>query len=336
MERKAMLIGILILLMASSAFAVTNRIGTAGAQELRIPVGARGTAMAGAVVADVSGTEALFWNPAGAAWAQGTEATVSYRGYIADMNVSYFSVLSRFNVGTIGVSAKILSLGDIYVTTEQDWDGTGEVFSVNIPVLGLTYGRRLTDKVTFGATGMYISEQVMQTEAKGVAFDFGFQYVPGWKTLKFGMVMKNYGPRMQFGGPDFEKPLHDPDDDPQAAVRQWRLTSADYELPSSFQVGVTYDVDLGPNGMLTLGGVFQSNDFSEDEYRLGAEFNMNNHIFVRAGYVYCNQTDYLYGATLGVGARFTLGRVKAYLDYSHTFVDSYFDDIPEVSLRFTM
>lgn len=336
MVRKSFQIALVIMFVCCGAFAATNRIGTAGAQELRIPIGARGTAMTGAIVADVGGAEALFWNPAGSAWQKGTDAMVSYRAYIADMNLSYFGVVSSFASGNIGVSAKILSVGDIYVTRTDAWEGTGEVYSVNIPVLGFSYSRMLTDRVAFGATAMYISEQVMQTRATGMAFDFGFQYVPGWKTLRLGMVMKNYGPKMQFGGADFERPLLDPDDDPQAAVRQWRLTSADFELPSSFQIGATYDFDLGPNGIVRIGGVFQSNDFSEDEYRLGVEYNMNENLFLRGGYVYCNQERYLYGPSIGVGAKFTFGRVKGSLDYSHTFVDSYFDDIPEISLRFTL
>jgi hypothetical protein len=334
MRRKVAAFTLVVLLTAGMALAGGSKMGTAGAQELRIPIGARGTAMAGAVVADVTGTEALFWNPAGAAWSEGTGAFISYRGYIADMDVSYFSVLSRFGYGSIGVSAKILSLGDIYVTTEEDWDGTGEVYSVNIPVLGITYSKMLTDRVSFGATGMYVSEQVMQTSAKGVAFDFGFQYVPGWRMLKMGMVMKSYGPRLDFSGADFEKSLLDPADDPQAANRMFSLTSANFELPSSFQIGLSYGFDLAENGLATVAWTFQSNNFSEDEYRFGAEYNMKDRLYVRAGYVYCDQEEYLYGASLGVGTRFNLGRIKTQLDYSHSFVDNYFDDIPEMSFKF--
>ncbi|NMC44872.1 MAG: hypothetical protein GYA46_13220 [candidate division Zixibacteria bacterium] len=48
----------LILLVASLSPATAGnerRIGTSGAQELRIPVGARGTALGGAILADVQG-----------------------------------------------------------------------------------------------------------------------------------------------------------------------------------------------------------------------------------------------------------------------------------------
>ena len=62
-----------------------NRVGTSAAPELLIPVGARGTGMGGTGVADAAGTEALFWNPAGAAFAEGTEISFSYLEYIADI-----------------------------------------------------------------------------------------------------------------------------------------------------------------------------------------------------------------------------------------------------------
>lgn len=42
-----------------------SRIGTAAAQELRIPIGSRGTALGGAILAHVKGAEALQWNPSG-------------------------------------------------------------------------------------------------------------------------------------------------------------------------------------------------------------------------------------------------------------------------------
>ena len=325
---------VVMVLAAGVALAGSSKMGTAGAQELRIPVGSRGTAMAGAIVGDAVGCEALFWNPAGAAKATGTEAFLSYRSYIADTDLSYFSVVSPFSYGTVGLSAKILSLGDIYVTTETDWDGTGEVYSINIPVLGLTYASMITDRVAIGATGMFVSEEIMQSRARGLAFDFGFQYVPGWRTLKVGMVMKNYGPRMEFSGPDFEHSVLVPGDDPEAASRFLSLTSSNFEMPSNFQLGGTYDFDLGVNGKTTVGLVFQSNNFSEDEYRLGAEYVLGERLCVRAGYVVSDQEEYIYGATLGFGANFNLGRVATSIAYSHTFVDNYFDDISELSLRF--
>jgi len=334
MGKKIVILALGVVLIAGLAGADNNKTGTAGAQELRIPVGARSTAMGGATISDVTGIEALFWNPAGAVRTQRTETYLSYRGYIADMTVSYFAVNSPLAFGTIGVSAKILSLGDIIVTTESDWQGTGEVYSVNVPVLGLTYSYALTDRVSFGVTGMYVSEQILQTKAQGIAFDFGFQYIPGWQTLRLGLVMKNYGPRMTYSGPDFEFSTGVPGDDPQGANRSLALTSANFELPSSFQIGGTYDLTLGEGSTGVIGVVFQSNAFSDDEWHFGAEFGLADRLFVRGGYILSDQEGYIYGPSIGVGAKFNLGSVTGSIDYAHTFVDKYFDDVPEVSLKF--
>ena len=331
---RKLFIPVLVVLLVAGVASGSSKMGTSGATELRIPVGSRSTAMAGAVVADVTGTEALFWNPAGATWAEGTEAYVSYRGYIADTYLTYFGVVSPLGFGTVGVHAKILSLGDIYVTTESAWDGTGEVYSLNIPVLGLTYAKALTDRVAVGATAMYVSEEIMDTSARGMAFDFGFQYVPDWKTLRLGMAMKNYGPRMRYSGPGFEHSVIVPGDDPEAANRIVTLRSANFELPSYFQLGVAYDFDLAENGMLRTGLDFQSNNFSQDEYRFGAEYKFQDMFHLRGGYVYCDQDDYLYGATFGVGVSFSLGQTRTAVNYTHNFVGNYFDDISEVSIAF--
>ena len=334
MSGRLLVLMIAVLLIASTASATTSKMGIAGATELRIPVGTRSTAMAGAVAADTWGTEALFWNPAGAVGTEGTEAYLSYRGYIADMHVTYVAVVSRFAYGAIGVNAKVLSLGDIFVTTETAWEGTGEVYSVNIPVLGLTYAIDLTDKVYFGLTGVYFSERIMDTQATGLSFDLGFQYLTGWRTLKIGLVMKNYGRRASYSGSGFEYAVHVPGDDPEAAPRIMTLSSAPFELPSYFQIGLSYEWEFENNRSFVLNGDFQSNNFSNDEWRLGGEYNYEDLFFIRGGYVFCDQDEYLYGPAIGLGVQFEMGNTVTRVDYSHTFVNSYFDDVPEISIRF--
>jgi hypothetical protein len=334
MSGRLLILGLIVLLIASTASATTSKMGTAGATELRIPIGTRSTGMAGAVAADVSGTEALFWNPAGAVAIEGTEAYISYRSYIADMYVTYVGVASRFSYGAIGVNAKVLSLGDLYVTTENAWDGTGEVYAISIPVLGLTYAIDLTERVYFGMTAMYFSEEIMDTRARGLAFDLGFQYITGWDTFKIGLVMKNYGARAQYSGPGLEYSVHVPGDDPEAAPRIMSLGSAPFELPSYFQLGLSYEWEFENNRSFTLNGDFQSNNFSNDEWRLGGEYVYEDLFYLRGGYVYCSQDEYLYGPALGLGVRFKMGNTVTCVDYSHTFVNSYFDDVPEISIRF--
>jgi hypothetical protein len=336
----------IVFLSASAWAGGTTRIGTAGAQELRIPIGARSTALGGSAVADVSGVEALFWNPAGAAVTQGTEAVFSYMKYIAGINLGHAGVTTNLgDFGSLGASVKVLSIGDIEVTREDspnEDNTTGEIFSPSFAVIGLTYARRMTDRVSFGITGMYISESIMRESASGIAFDFGFLYDVGWSGLKFGGVMKNYGPNMKFDGPDFEKVLTDPDFDPQAPGKAVKTESASFDLPSYVQMGVCWSPYNANNNRVSLLGTFQSNNFSPDEYKMGAEYALKDMLFLRAGY----SSDFrdelgkaesktsLRGLTLGAGIKTKVGRTEIGLDYSW-MQSKFFDNNQLFSLGFS-
>jgi hypothetical protein len=335
----------IVFLSAQAWAGGTNRIGSAGAQELRIPIGARSTALGGSAVADVSGVEALFWNPAGVASGEGTEAVFSYMKYIADINLGHVGVTTNLgDFGSLGASVKVLSIGDIEVTSEDspnEDNTTGEIFSPSFAVIGLTYARRMTDRVSFGITGMYISEKIMRESATGVAFDFGFMYDVGWSGLKFGTVMKNYGPNMQFDGPDFERVLTDPSFDPQAPGKAVKTQSASFDLPSYVQMGLSwspYDVN---GNRVSLLGTFQSNNFSPDEYKMGAEYALNNMLFLRAGYSSDFRDEFgtaesktsIRGLTFGAGIKTKLGATEIGLDYSW-MQSEFFDNNQLFSLRF--
>src|SRR5437870_250601 len=106
-------------LAAGSAWAGSpDRVGTGGAPELRLPVGAHSIALAGSDLGTIAGAEALFYNPAGIAESKfNTEVMSSHTEYIADMKVNYLAVTQSLgNFGYVGVSAKVLSIGDMTVT----------------------------------------------------------------------------------------------------------------------------------------------------------------------------------------------------------------------------
>jgi len=329
-----LLIG-LLLLSGQALAGSPGRLGTAGAQELRIPVGSRATAMGGSAIADVSGVEALYWNPAGAAEGTGMEIAFSHLSYIADIKLNYFGVTTSVrDLGSLGASIRVLDIGDIAVTTEEFPEGTGATYAPNYFVFGLTYSRQLTDRVAFGVTGMYIHEKIMRETASGLAFDLGFQYITGIEGLKFGIVMKNYGPNMKFDGADleyFERPTRD---DPQAIKKTMRLVSASFELPSSIQFGTSYELmAMGENSVLVTGN-FQSNSFSDDEYRGGVEYAFGEQFFLRGGYVLSDQSDYIYGATFGAGVNLSLGEANLAFDYSYGSTE-FFDANQFITVKMT-
>ena len=88
---------LILVLVNSVVFAgPRSKYGLSAAPELLIPVGSIGTSLSGSDLANVSGVEALYWNPSGLANLSGKsgEALFSHQKYIADINVNYFAFMN--------------------------------------------------------------------------------------------------------------------------------------------------------------------------------------------------------------------------------------------------
>ncbi|HYR51976.1 MAG TPA: PorV/PorQ family protein [Candidatus Dormibacteraeota bacterium] len=338
---KGMLLAALLAVSGSAQAGGLDRIGTEGALELRIPVGAASIAIAGSAVAMGNGIGNLYYNPASLAAVDEAEAMVAYSSYLASTKVNYGVISTKLGgAGNVALSIKVLNIGDIIVTTEDAPEGTGEILNPTFSVFGLSYGRRMTDRVLLGFTAYYVNEKIAQATASGLAADLGVQYDTGWRGLRFGFAMKNIGPNMQYSGPDFEQRITLPGDDPSAQPHVVQLEPTDFELPSYLQLGVSYDLGVAANQHATLYGTFQGNNFSTDEYRLGAEYMLGEHIALRGGYVgqvalkqSSRQQDYLYSFSYGAGLNFKLGDRPLSFDWAGTHVGQFFDDNQQVSLK---
>jgi hypothetical protein len=326
--KNRLLISIMVLLVLSltSAYAGNSlRLGTAGAQELLIPYGSRGTAMGGAVLSTTYGVESMFWNPAGLASLEGTEAAFTHLPYFADIDVNFVGVATAIEgFGTIGGGAKVVSIGDIEETTEEFPDGTGRVYSPSLSVINVSYAREFTANVSFGVTAMFINEDIHEVRASGFAFDVGFIYRPRWYGLTMGLTVKNYGPEMKFDGIGFDQELDD---------RPARPVAAKFDLPSSINIGIGYDfIDDGKN-LANLAGNFRSNNYANDLWQGGAEYVYDGKYAIRAGYNYSdidldenNENDYLYGFSFGGGVTIPLSGVSLSFEYSWNETGDVFDD----------
>ncbi len=337
---------------AGNAYAGSEeRKGTGGAHELKIPVGPRGTALGGATVSDVEGVEAIFWNPAGLGALQSTEALFSHTKYFADQKLNFAAVAARLgSVAVLGVNAKVLSIGDVIVTTEDAPEGTGDIIQPTFAVLGLSLARQFTDRVRAGFTVNYVSERIINVSASGMALDFGVQYLTGWRGMKLGMVMKNFGSSMKYDGGDFELATRPPDSDPTSANRTFRSSSSAFEMPSYFTLATTYDLYSAPQHRLTFLGAFQNNNFEGDHMSGGLEWSYRNTFALRGSYFGSlvsrvdaltgqdvgefNGGDDLYkGLAFGAGAKVQTGNTHLAVDVAWRPVRDFFDDTVEVGLR---
>jgi hypothetical protein len=349
-------IGAAFLLAGATAAAYAGseeRKGTGGALELRIPVGARGSALGGSVVADVPGVEAIFWNPAGLAYLEGTEAMFTHTEYLADINLNYAAVGTNLgSFGVLGLSVKALDIGDVIVTTEDAPEGTGEILTPTFAVIGVSYARRFTDRVLFGGTLNFVNERIANAQASGLAIDLGVQYTTGWRGLAFGVAMKNVGSQMSFSGEDFETSLPPTSNDPTARNRVYRTTSADFELPSYFSLGATYDAWASGENRLAVMAAFQNNNFVGNNLQGGLEYSIGQVAQLRGSYYatwresgfgvgsesgteVVGGDDVYSGFALGVGAKARLGgAARMQVDLAWRPVRDYFDDTLELGLKF--
>jgi hypothetical protein len=321
------------ILSMSALAANKNRIGTAGAQELLIPVGARGVALGPSAMIFSRGVEALYYNPAGLGRIEhGVEGMFSQMTYFADIDVSYGAIgVNTGEFGTLGFSIKTLSFGDIPVTTALFPDGTGEMYRPSYLVLGAAYAKQLTDRISVGFSSNLVSERILSMTASGIAFSVGIQYQNlGVQGLSLGIAVKNIGPNMKFDGSNSYVNVNNPDD--LRGLNPYKTEMASFEMPSNLEIGIGYAPQLDEKNMVVVGAMFRNNNYADDEYNLGLEYGFKNMFFVRGGYTFAPQVDkdvmgeegYIFSYTLGAGVHYEVGGVDLAVDYAFRHM-KYFD-----------
>lgn len=329
-----------------------KRNGTAGATELLIPVGARGISMAGASIIGTRGIESLYWNPANLPGSQnGTNVIFSHMNYFADIAVEYGAVSTAIEgIGSLALSVKSLSLGEINITTNDFPDGTGSIIKPSITVLGLTYATMLSDRVSVGLTGNFVSERMDRVAANGLAFNIGITYnnLANIDGLSFAVVLKNLGFPMKYEGTGLNVLVNGKNSEVtsgtdllnrQDPISVYKVDAAEFELPSSIELGFGYAKKFGMIGV-QANALYKNDNFYNDEVKLGAEVEFNNLLYVRGGYIVLPEGEGNYenvynGIHAGFGIKYDIGGAVINLDYAYREM-KYWDanNIVTISLGF--
>jgi len=334
-----------LVLLASVALTASaankDRIGTAGAQELLIPVGARTLAMGGSSMVFATGAEAIYWNPAGLGRMTGNvEAMISSMNYMADIGVVYGAVgIKTGDFGDLGFAIKSINFGKIPVTTSLYPDGTGDTYSPTFITLGATYAKALTDRISIGVTANLVTERILEMSANTMAVNFGIQYQNlAIQGLSLGVAVKNIGPGLQFNGSNLLVQA-----DATTGLRStqnYAIVAATSDLPSQLEIGLGYTRKFDEKNAVSIGGMFRNNNYQDDEYTLGAEYAFNDLVFLRGGYTFAPQSvkdiaggnSYPYDYTIGAGLHAPVGDLDLSFDYAYQHV-RYFSGNNVVSLR---
>lgn len=281
------------------------KVGTSGAQFLKLGMGARGIAMGGAFIATADDPSAVYWNPAALVRVPGTQVQFTGTQWFADILYGGGVVTSEFpGIGTFAVSFATLQSGEMEVTTVEDPDGTGEMFSCTDMVAGLTFSRMLTDRFSAGLTVKYVREQWDDVAAGGLAVDMGTLYDTGFKTLRIGMTIQHFGGELT---PDGTYTTYNSGSDSTMAYES-------YSMPMTFKLGMAMDVlNRGPHFLTVEVDGIHPNDNIE-QLGIGAEYWYNSMFAVRGGYRINTDEE---GLTAGAGFRIPIGGKTLTLDYAY-------------------
>lgn len=254
--------------------------GTTAAEFLLLGAGARGTALGGAFSAIATDVSSLYYNPGGAALLSRPGVMVSTYQYVADTRYSWGGFAIPFGNGskTFGIQLGTFGFSDQPVYTVDQPDGTGAKYSVNETFAGITLAQNFSDRFSAGITAKFISDNLGDASGSAFAVDFGtnFHATLNNHPVKFSFVLANLGSNLSYSGQPLNadiprEPL--PGEQPVPTLPQpGQLQTKGFPLPTTFRVGLAYDLLTAENHRFTLLGDFNQVTSNKAGFVGGAEF----------------------------------------------------------------
>lgn len=317
-------------ILTSMALAQNPNLGTAGAQFLKLPVGARAIGMGGAAVGITGDASSVFWNPAGIAAVNRPAAHFSHMNMFKYFDFSAASLAFHApKLGHIAVGVLVFSMQEMETTTEFEPLGTGHYFDAQDIALGVTYARSLTDRFHAGISGKYIYQRIWNETAQGVAFDLGTQYRIDFMNLTLAMSMFNFGPEMRLAGPELNVTYDSSPEYPNRLVPAQKQTET-YPLPLTFKFGLALDIINTP--LLKMrGGLDAVHPLDNDErIQVGTEISFADRFFIRGGYKFNHDSE---RGNAGIGIHTSVSGLILSLDYAYS-VNDLLPDVQQLSVGF--
>lgn len=288
---------LIALLVSTAGAAWAGSPGESGFLTLRYPVGAREAAMGGAGVAGSTGAAAMYWNPARAAFEEhGTSLLLQHQRSFGVSDREAATLAHRSGMGVLGVVFSGWYSDDIDRTTEDEAGVPVGVFAPHQVAMGVTYARKLNDKLAVGAAVKLLHEKIDTDDGTGFAYDVYISHKALVEGLWFGASFTNFGPDM--------------------TVRE-----APYPLPAAFRMGIAWDpqMEILAGRMTVLADMVFPNDGNEKAH-VGAEYRLVPALALRVGHKVNYESQ---GLTFGAG--FTRGNI----DVGYAYEDSLNDLDPQ-------
>jgi hypothetical protein len=330
------------LILPNGLLAKNEKLGQTGFQFLSVVSDARAAGMADAMTSLQIGSSALFFNPAGMASMSGMiDGTASVNSWIAEIQHNTFSIAlspADGNYGVIGFSFQSVNYGDFYGTRvnkglNAGYEDTG-IFTLSANALGVGYAKRLTDRFSVGGQYRMVYQDLGNsvipliqtlTDTAGVAYqdtsgktvssslspyalDFGTQFKTGYKSLVFGMSVRNFSKEIMY-------------------------VEEGFQLPLVFNLGISMDLMdvIGTGGLDQT--LYMSIDASHyrshrEQLNIGLDYNLMKMLSVRTGYTTGSDES---GLSFGLG----VSKFGFTFDYAYTPY-GVFGNVQRMTVRFAL
>jgi hypothetical protein len=255
--------------------------GTTSAEFLLLGAGARGTALGGSFAAIATDVSSLYYNPAGAAMLDQAGLTIGTYDYVASTRYSWAGVAFPLSGGsrTVGFQLGTFGFKDQPVYTEEQPNGTGATYSVSETFVGATFAQNFSDRFSAGLTAKYVDDRLGTVKGSAFAVDFGTNFHASLSNhpVKFSFVLANLGSNLTYTGTGLEggvprTPIPGEDQVP-TLPQQANLLTKDFPLPTTFRIGLAYDLLTGENNRLTFLGDFNQPNNNAPGFVFGSEWN---------------------------------------------------------------
>ncbi|MBN1396874.1 MAG: type IX secretion system outer membrane channel protein PorV [Bacteroidetes bacterium] len=167
---------------------------------------------------------AVFWNPAGLAFQQGSELALTHTQWLPGLglsdiwiaHVAYKQPVEMLD-GVIGGQLTYLNLGEFIRTSASGPDPIGKFTGYELAVAA-TYSTNISDQLGIGTTARFIYShladqgagmEVGSGTASGFCFDVGLLWKPYFldTTMSFGLKLANVGPNISYVDREQADPL---------------------------------------------------------------------------------------------------------------------------------
>lgn len=343
-----LLIGLPAVLPAQGTSGDNTAYGSTSAEFLLLGAGARGTALGSAYAALVSDVSALYYNPAGLAQLTRPAVLVGTYSYVADTRYSWGGIAFPFGGGSKAFGVQIGTFGfkDQPIYTVATPDGDGSVYSVSETFFGGTYSQNFSDRFSAGVSAKFISDQLGDVSGRAFAIDFGTSYHAALSghPIRLAFTLTNLGTNVSYDGNGLNS------DSPRDSVpgepgtpslpQPSRFRAKSFPLPTTFRVGLSYDLLTGPNNRLSLLSEFNQPNNSRAGFSSAAEWmakSLGGSAFgaaLRGSYSYSaannaspttlpttlNSEENLQGLALGGGLMYSRDNFNLSVDYAYKYM----------------